>query len=423
MGTKIGLQKPVESRGLDFSSALVYEFDGSNQRTFDHRSFGPGFGTTTSNSFSTINPSEAYNFKILTNNPDNSQTPSWVNIPGRGYVSNEWTVNVVERTVADTKFQLNHSKPFTLVCVLQYTENSAYNDKHGFLAHSTFINPYQGWALYPPSATKINFAIANDFFFGGRRVYAGTAISWGDYGKQYFSQNFAGPSGNVSNSGFGLSYISSFNGTFDFTSPATFFPLQTSTAYKLKIYLSESKAELQTGAGTTILSGPFYTGANGWRGNRQQVFGAWVPATGSSISHWNAGKGNLSDNLDFYWSFGTNAGGGPSWSLNHRRWLHYSITYTGSSPTTISAIENAFKIYLNGAAVGTSAEGSANLTSPTDISYDSSVRFRFFMDTQTSGFNAGVPANIAFVQLYNRVLTPTEITNQYNSIKQRFGLP
>ena len=420
MGTKVGLRKSVENRGLDFSSALVFEFDGSNQRTFDFRSFGSGFGSTTTNLYSTINPFDQYNFKVLTNNT-NSQTPAWINIPGKGYVTNEWTVNVVERSASDTKFQLNHSKPFTLICVLQYTDNSSYN-KQGFLAHSTLQNPYQGWSLYPASATTIDFVLANDFYFGGRRVYAGTAISWGDYGKQYFSQNFAGPSGNAANSGFGLSYISSFNGTFDFTSPSTFFPLQTSTAYKFKIYLSEQKAELQTGAGTTILSGPFYTGANGWNGNRQQVFGAWIPATGSSITHWNAGKGNLSDNLDFYWSYGTNAGGGPSWSLNHRRWLHYSITYDGSSPTSIAAIESAFKIYLNGAATGTSAANSANLSSPTDITYDSSVRFRFFMDTQTGGFNSGTTGNIAFVQLYNRVLTPTEITNQYNSIRLRFGL-
>ncbi len=422
MGTKVGLQKPVESRGLDFSSALVYEFDGSNQRTFDHRSFGPGYGTTTSASYSTINPVEQYIFKILSNGT-NAQNPSWINIPGKGYVINEWTTNVVERSVADTKFQLNHSKPFTLICVLQYFDNAAWRDKHGFLAHSTFINPYQGWALYPASATTINFGLANDYFFGGRRVFAGTAISWGDYGKQYFSQNFAGPSGNTATSSFGKTYVTGFNGTFDFTSPSTFFPLQTSTAYKLKIYLSESKAELQTGAGTTILSGAFYTGSNGWQGNQLTVAGAWIPSTGSSISHWNAGKGNLSDNLDFFWTFGTNAGGGPSWSLYHKRWLHYSITYNGSSPTSISAVESAFKLYLDGAAVGTSATGSANLTSPTDISYDASVRFRFFMDTKTDGFNSGVPANIGFVQLYNRVLTPTEITNQYNSIKLRFGLP
>ena len=422
MGTKVGLQKPVESRGLDFSSALLYEFDGSNQRTFDHRSFGSGYGTTTSTSYSTINPVEQYNFKLLTNGTD-SQHPSWFNIPGKGYVNNEWTANVVERSVADTKFQLNHSKPFTLICVLQYYDNSAWTNKHGFLAHSTFINPYQGWALYPGSALTIDFGLANDYFFGGRRVFAGAAISWGDYGKQYFSQNFAGPSGNIANSSFGKTYVTGFNGTFDFTSPSTFFPLEKSTSYKLKVYLSESKAELQTGAGTTILSGTFYTGSNGWQGNRLTVAGAWFPSTGSSISHWNAGKGNLSDNLDFFWTFGTNAGGGPSWSLYHKRWLHYSITYNGSSPTSISAVESAFKIYLNGAAVGTSAAGSANLTSPTDISYDSSVRFRFFMDTKTDGFNSGVPANIGFVQLYNRALTATEITNQYNSIKLRFGLP
>ena len=42
MGTKIGLRKPVENRGFDFSSALTYEFDASSQRLFQFVDLGSG---------------------------------------------------------------------------------------------------------------------------------------------------------------------------------------------------------------------------------------------------------------------------------------------------------------------------------------------------------------------------------------------
>lgn len=118
-------------------------------------------------------------------------------------------------------------------------------------------------------------------------------------------------------------------------------------------------------------------GNNGWRNNDWNFSASWFPSTGSSITHWNAGKGNLSDNVDFGYTQGTNAGGVARFSLYHRRWLHYAITYDGSVPTTIAAVESAYKIYLQGSAVGTSAENSANLGITTNISYDSESRFRF----------------------------------------------
>ena len=49
MGTKIGLRKPVENRGLDFSSALTYEFDASNNRIFQYVDLGSGLGVSMKN--------------------------------------------------------------------------------------------------------------------------------------------------------------------------------------------------------------------------------------------------------------------------------------------------------------------------------------------------------------------------------------
>ena len=420
MGTKIGLRKPVENRGFDFSSALTYEFDASSQRLFQFVDLGSGLGISMQKFSSTINPNQLMQSFFLSGATD-AWTAPLIRNPGKSFVSGSHTLQTTEREIKDPVFELNNNSPFTVICVLQWAD-SASEYRFGFLANS-YDN--KGWALYPESANKITFVLYNDLFFGGRRCYAGTAISWGDYGQTYFSGQ-AGPFVSTSaTSSFGQTYILTWQNSniFEFTSSATTFPLEKSTTYRFVPYVSQNKADLQTSTGTTVLTGSMIIGNNGWRNNQYNFSASWFPGTGSSITHWNAGKGNLSDNVDFGYSQGTSGGGVSRFSLFHRRWLHYAITYTGTPPTTIAGVESAFKIYLQGAAVGTSAENSANLNLTSDMTYNSDSRFRFFMDKTDSGFNSGVTANIGFCQIYNRVLTAAEISTQYNSIKNRFGLP
>ena len=420
MGTKIGLRKPVENRGFDFSSALTYEFDASSQRLFQFVDLGSGLGISMQKFSSTINPNQLMQSFFLSGATD-AWTAPLIRNPGKSFVSGSHTLQTTEREIKDPVFELNNNSPFTVICVLQWAD-SASEYRFGFLANS-YDN--KGWALYPESANKITFVLYNDLFFGGRRCYAGTAISWGDYGQTYFSGQ-AGPFVSTSaTSSFGQTYILTWQNSniFEFTSSATTFPLEKSTTYRFVPYVSQNKADLQTSTGTTVLTGSMIIGNNGWRNNLYNFSASWFPGTGSSITHWNAGKGNLSDNVDFGYSQGTSGGGVSRFSLFHRRWLHYAITYTGTPPTTIAGVESAFKIYLQGAAVGTSAENSANLNLTSDMTYNSDSRFRFFMDKTDSGFNSGVTANIGFCQIYNRVLTSAEISTQYNSIKNRFGLP
>ena len=421
MGTKVGLRKPVENRGFDFSSALTFEFDASNNRIFQSIDLGSGLGISMQKFSSTINPNQLMQSFFLSSAPDTWTSPLLRN-PGKSFVSGIFSQQAIEREIKDSAFELNYNTPFTIICVLQWADNS--NEyKFGFLANS--VNN-KGWALYPESANKITFVLFSDLYFGDRRTYAGTAISWGDYGQTYFSGQ-AGPYISTSaTSSFGQTYILTWqtNANFDFTSSATIFPLEKSTSYRFVPYVSQNKADLLlVSTGATVLSGPMIIGNNGWRNNQYSFSASWFPGTGSSITHWNAGKGNLSDNLDFGYTQGTNAGAVTRWSLYHRRWLHYAVTYDGSVPTTIAGVESAYKIYLQGAAVGTSAVNSANLSITTNISYDSDSRFRFFMDKTDSGNNSGVTGNIGFCQIYNRVLTAAEISTQYNSIKNRFGLP
>ena len=420
MGTKIGLRKPVENRGFDFSSALTYEFDASSQRLFQFVDLGSGLGISMQKFSSTINPNQLMQSFFLSGATD-AWTAPLIRNPGKSFVSGSYTQQTIEREIKDPVFELNHNSPFTVICVLQWAD-SASEYRFGFLANSV---DNKGWALYPESANKITFVLYNDLFFGDRRCYAGTAISWGDYGQTYFGGQ-AGPFVSTSaTSSFGQTYILTWQNSniFEFTSSATTFPLQKSTTYRFVPYVSQNKADLQTSTGTTVLTGSMIIGNNGWRNNQYNFSASWFPGTGSSITHWNAGKGNLSDNVDFGYTQGTNPGGTTRFSLFHRRWLHYAITYTGTPPTTIAGVESAFKIYLQGAAVGTSAENSANLNLTSNISYDSGSRFRFFMDKTDSGNNSGVTGNIGFCQIYNRVLSATEISTQYNSIKNRFGLP
>ena len=420
MGSKVGLRKLSENRGQDFSANLTYEFDASTSRVFQYVDLGSGLGVSMQKFHSNIDPSKLMQSFFLSN-ATNSWTSPWLRNPPKSFVSGAYTTQTIEREVKDSTFELNYNSPFTIICVCQWADNT--NEyRFGFLTNS--VNN-KGWALYPESTSKITFVLYSDLFFGGRRTYAGTAISWGDYGKTYFSGQ-AGPFvATNATSSFGQTYILTWQSSnvFSFTSPASFFPLEKSTSYRFVPYVSQNKADLQTSTGTTVLSGTMIIGNNGWRNSEWNFSASWFPSTGSSITHWDSGKGNLSDNVDFNYTQGTNAGGVARFSLYHRRWLHYAITYDGSVPTTISAVESAYKIYLQGSAVGTSAENSANLGITTNISYDSDSRFRFFMDKTDSGSNSGITANIGFVQIYNRVLTAAEIAAQYNSIKLRFGLP
>ena len=420
MGTKVGLRKLSENRGQDFSSNLTFEFDASSQRVFQYVDLGSGLGVSMQKFHSNIDTSVLMQSFHLSD-AVNTWTSPWIRNSPKSFVSGVYTEQTIEREIKDSRFELNHNSPFTVICVLQWT-NSTDEYRFGFLANS-FNN--KGWALYPESANKITFVLYNDLYFGDRRCYAGAAISWGDYGIKYNSVRDAPFVSTTATSSFGQTYILTWQNSnvFSFASPASFFPLEKSTTYRFVPYVPENKADLQTSTGTTVLTGSMIIGNNGWRNNQYNFSASWFPSTGSSITHWNAGKGNLSDNVDFGYGQGTNPGGVSGMNLFHRRWLHYAITYTGTPPTTIAGVESAFKIYLQGAAVGTSAENSANLNITSNMTYDSTSRFRFFMDKTDSGYNSGVTGNIGFCQIYNRVLTAAEISTQYNSIKNRFGLP
>ena len=111
-----------------------------------------------------------------------------------------------------------------------------------------------------------------------------------------------------------------------------------------------------------------------------------------------------------FWMFGTdklNAGHNGAWntvvgatSLSLNTWYFAAVTYSNST---------GWKLYLNGREDGTSAD-TTTFTGNQEISIGS---------YSTSNNFTG---RIASVQVYNRVLSASEIVQNYNATKRRYGL-
>lgn len=91
-------------------------------------------------------------------------------------------------------------------------------------------------------------------------------------------------------------------------------------------------------------------------------------------------------------------------NYNNNVWNNFCLTWDGSN--TITA-------YANGVSLGTSTQ--AGITG----SFDSGAAFLIgSRPTGTSWF----PGNISIMMVYNRNLTATEVLQNYNAIRSRFGL-
>ena len=107
------------------------------------------------------------------------------------------------------------------------------------------------------------------------------------------------------------------------------------------------------------------------------------------------------------------------------QWIYFGYTYDGSCPTTSGASLTSVNFYFNGLlyTTGKSMDSTDGFnTSSETITYNSNQRFRV-ASRWVSG-TAGAPASVTIplVQLYNRALSATEILQNYNATKTRFGL-
>lgn len=99
--------------------------------------------------------------------------------------------------------------------------------------------------------------------------------------------------------------------------------------------------------------------------------------------------------------FRTSINSNTSFPLN--TWTHLTVTLSGSTPA----------MYFNGIAASLTIGGTNIITPTSDTKYLMSASPLYV--TTTSG-------NIASVQVYNRALSASEVLQNYNTVKGRFGL-
>jgi hypothetical protein len=111
----------------------------------------------------------------------------------------------------------------------------------------------------------------------------------------------------------------------------------------------------------------------------------------------------LSDNILITYDWGNFATRSTGINVANGTWQNVSLTFS----QTIGTPSNNAIIYLNGSAVLT-----------TTIKFSSSQAFQIASQVSTQFFTG----DIANAQVYNRVLTATEVLQNYNAVKSRFGL-
>ena len=98
----------------------------------------------------------------------------------------------------------------------------------------------------------------------------------------------------------------------------------------------------------------------------------------------------------------------PNTPLTVNQIYHVVSTYDG---TTI-------RIFINGVESGSGLAQTGNIQSNTE-ELTIGVRYRIRNDSRFDSFFTG---NIYLTRIYNRVLTPSEVLQNYNATKGRFNL-
>jgi hypothetical protein len=141
---------------------------------------------------------------------------------------------------------------------------------------------------------------------------------------------------------------------------------------------------------------------NGVIGNWEKIFsfnaaggdrspGVWRYPSERYI-HWRYNPGNTGAD------FGPNSIGGPGAQFALNTWYYVGVTKNGAVATS----------YSNGVNLGTQTVANPK---------DSGNAPIIVNESYTNGLN-----NINCLQVYNRVLTPEEVTRNFNSIRGRFGI-
>jgi hypothetical protein len=134
----------------------------------------------------------------------------------------------------------------------------------------------------------------------------------------------------------------------------------------------------------------------------------WMKTTSKSVAYQgivvkplNYGIYNYGGNLLLYdWNTGSDRN--SSISISDGNWRFITLTFSSNSP-------NNAKVYINGILVYTTTM------------YKTGDGYNLGIGTGNDGVQL-LPGTIGNVQVYNRELTATEILQNYNATKSRFGL-
>jgi hypothetical protein len=195
----------------------------------------------------------------------------------------------------------------------------------------------------------------------------------------------------------------------------------------------------RTGNNGTLNNGPTFNSANGGYILFDGV-NDYVKNTTNSTSSFNFGTTNaitaecwqylVPNGYDFWFSanlvtngceyrFGSNSSGNPFWDMgqhNDREYTSYTLpTNTWCHNVYTGGIESGYittRIYVNGTFITSRNEGITSLVSP----------FEWFVGTGENASSHLYNGRLSVIRIYNRVLSVTEILQNFNATKSRFGL-
>lgn len=259
---------------------------------------------------------------------------------------------------------------------------------------------------YSPKVTTNGLILYLDA--ANTKSYSGSGVNWDDLTvNQNGSTLTNGPTFSSSNLG-----IISFDGTNDYseiTNKTSLLEFQPTQPYSVFVWFRGPSAQTTALVSNMDNSGTVFPG---WDLMFNHVEAANTIAM-HLISNWPLNAIKISVTYDF--------------TANLNRWIFFGYTYDGSCPVSSANVLSSVNFYFNGDLYTTGKTirviDGFNSSSET-ITYSTNQRFRVAgrWNTVLGGSSLLATVTMSNVQIYNRVLNSTEVLQNYNSLKGRFGL-
>lgn len=142
----------------------------------------------------------------------------------------------------------------------------------------------------------------------------------------------------------------------------------------------------------------------------------WINDTTTLAAHFiKAWSGNaIKIGIDFNYSAYSNS------------WAYIGYTYNGSAPTTNETAIDSMDFYVNGVLSTTNKSNKNGTTTfsadDQQINYHPSQRLRINSRWDSGGITQGSRSTYGPVQIYNKKLSASEVLQNFNALKGRFGL-